>query len=80
MVMQNKLQVLINSQYVNNRHANKQLVNSKNWSYIKVLPPPFMFHRGKSIIQVWNHMRVSKIMTILYFEWTILLTNGVKYK
>ncbi len=24
--------VLINSQYVNNSHANKQLVNSENWS------------------------------------------------
>ncbi len=23
---------LINSQYVNNRHANKQLVKSENWS------------------------------------------------
>ncbi len=34
MVMQNSLcalYVLINSQYVNNRKANKQLVNSKNW-------------------------------------------------
>ncbi len=30
MVMQNK--ILINSQYVNNRHANKHLVNSENWS------------------------------------------------
>ncbi len=29
--MQN-IQVLINSQYVNNRHANKQLVTSENWS------------------------------------------------
>ncbi len=26
------LLVLINSEYVNNRHANKQLVNSQNWS------------------------------------------------
>ncbi len=26
------LLVLINHQYVNNRHANKQLVNSENWS------------------------------------------------
>ncbi len=26
------LEVLINSQYVINRHANKQLINSENWS------------------------------------------------
>ncbi len=32
MVMQNNVQVLINSQYVINRHANKQLLNSENWS------------------------------------------------
>ncbi len=36
MLMQNKtlifaLEVLINSQYASNMHANKQLVNSKNW-------------------------------------------------
>ncbi len=30
MVMQNMC--FINSQYVNNRHANKLLVNSENWS------------------------------------------------
>ncbi len=32
MVVQNMYLILINSQYVNNRHANKQLVNSENWS------------------------------------------------
>ncbi len=37
MIVQNKalmcaLEVLINSQYVNNRHANKQQVNGENWS------------------------------------------------
>jgi len=37
MVMCNKalicaLEVLINSQYPNNMHANKQLVNSENWT------------------------------------------------
>ncbi len=33
MVMQNMcFIILINSQYVNNRHANKQLVNSENCS------------------------------------------------
>ncbi len=31
MVMQNMC-FIINSQYVNKRHANKQLVNSENWS------------------------------------------------
>ncbi len=30
MVMQNMC--IINSQYVNNIHANKQLINSENWS------------------------------------------------
>ncbi len=31
------LLVLINSQYVKNRHDNKQLVNSENWSlYLSV--------------------------------------------
>ncbi len=29
------LLALINSHYVNNRHANKQLVNSENWSLYK---------------------------------------------
>ncbi len=37
MVMKNKaliraLEVLINSQYASNMHANKQLVNSENWT------------------------------------------------
>ncbi len=35
MVMQNLCYIpvsTINSQYVNNRHANKQLVNCENWS------------------------------------------------
>ncbi len=31
----------MNSQYVNNRHANKQLVNIENWSHTKVLPNIF---------------------------------------
>ncbi len=26
------ISILINRQYVNNRHANKQLVDSENWS------------------------------------------------
>ncbi len=33
MVMENMCFItLINNQYVNNRHANKQPVNSENWS------------------------------------------------
>ncbi len=33
MVMKNMFFISTNnSQYVNNRHANKQLVNSENWS------------------------------------------------
>ncbi len=37
MVMKNKalirdLEVLINNQYASNMHANKQLVNSENWT------------------------------------------------
>ncbi len=32
MAMQNMCFILINSEFVNNRHANKQLVNSKNRS------------------------------------------------
>ncbi len=32
MVMQNMCFILINSQYVNNMHANKQLVNNENLS------------------------------------------------
>ncbi len=32
MVMQIISRLLINSQYCNNRHANKQLVISENWS------------------------------------------------
>ncbi len=34
MIMQNMCFTLnkMNRQYVNNRHANKQLVNSENWS------------------------------------------------
>ncbi len=35
MVMQNMC--FINSQYVNNRHANKQLDNSENCSHTKVI-------------------------------------------
>ncbi len=32
MVMQNMCFILINSQYVNNMHVNKQLVNNENLS------------------------------------------------
>ncbi len=33
---------LINIQYASNMHANKQLVNSENWSLNKVLPLIFV--------------------------------------
>ncbi len=46
MVMQNKCficSLLTNSQYVNNRHANKQIVNSEIWSlYYSVTKNPYV--------------------------------------
>ncbi len=38
MQKKNPLYILINSQYVSNRHANKQIVNSESGPYTKVSP------------------------------------------
>ncbi len=74
------LQVLINSQYASNMNANKQLVNSENWSlklncYQKSYRPPVLnssVYRKKSVQKVKNvHVLLihygMKLYRLLYY-------------
>ncbi len=63
------LEVLTNSQYVNNKHANKQLVNSENWSliYTEVFSPKCHFESLLQIISFSFSHELHGIFLYIYY-------------
>ncbi len=70
MVMKNKalirdLEVLINNQYASNMHANKQLVNSENWTIKLKFYDAFLLYL--EVYRLWYNENSTSHSAILCF-------------